>query len=109
MGTYPVQSGQANSKESAVCMTNEKNHNVLCWLKKISLLICILVAILTGSSWIVIQITAATTQIEALQAQQENSVSEDLFNAHLQLWDKRFQIMEKQLTRIERLLLEQKK
>lgn len=88
---------------------NAKNHHTLCWLKKISLVVVILVAVLTGSSWIVIQITAATTQIEALQAQQEDTVSEDLFNAHLQLWDKRLHLIEQKLDRIERLLIEGRK
>jgi len=88
-------------------MTEEKNNNS--FLSNTKALILILIAI-AGIVWgASATVNTTKSQVIDLRAAQETFVSKELFNAHLQLWDKRFQIMETQLTRIERLLVEQKK
>ena len=84
-------------------MTEQKNNS---FLHNTRLMLAIIAAV-AGISWgIAATVTSTQTQVISLKEQQKTFVSQDLFNAHLTLWDERFEIMEKQLTRIERLLLE---
>jgi len=95
-------------------MSEHKNNNS--FLGNTKTLIAIIIAIASIAWGLSATVNTTQTQVVDLKAQQEKFVSSDLFNAHLVLWDKRFQIMENQLNgiegravNIERLLMEQKK